>query len=143
MRASHTHHVPQVGFPQIAPVTKATAVSTAPTGAAARIVTSELVEGCVRVDDAEGLRRIGVSSAEASEQACFVPGALEPAAPAARFAAATPYTHVRLPAVFDDALLRRVRKELAQLHRTFKETDLFKVRVHRGGYFMVPLFLPS
>lgn len=33
----------------------------------ARIVTSELVEGCVRVDDAEGLRRIGVSSAEASE----------------------------------------------------------------------------
>ena len=33
----------------------------------ARVVTSELIEGCVRVDDAEGLRRIGVRPAEAAE----------------------------------------------------------------------------
>src|SRR5471032_3191302 len=33
-RASHTHQAPQVGLPQIAPVTSATTVIQAPTGAA-------------------------------------------------------------------------------------------------------------
>ena len=33
-RASHTHHVPHIGLPQIEPVTSASAVKTAPIGAA-------------------------------------------------------------------------------------------------------------
>ncbi len=51
------------------------------------------------------------------------------AANAARmsFRAAAPYTHVELHGLFEDARLRAVREELAQLQRTFKETDLFKV----------------
>ncbi|MEZ5894410.1 MAG: hypothetical protein R3C58_14860 [Parvularculaceae bacterium] len=39
-RASHTHHAPQVGLPQIAPVTSASAVNAAPGTAAARAATS-------------------------------------------------------------------------------------------------------
>ena len=35
IRASQTHQVPQVGLPQMAPVTSAIKVSAAPTGAAA------------------------------------------------------------------------------------------------------------
>ncbi len=43
------------------------------------------------------------------------------------FMSATPYTYVHLAGLLDDARLRAVREELSQLHRTFKETDLFKV----------------
>ena len=43
------------------------------------------------------------------------------------FDSAEPYTHVKLPGLFDEARLLAVRGELAQLQRTFKETDLFKV----------------
>lgn len=32
-RASHTHHVPHIGLPQVAPITRAIKVKTAPTGA--------------------------------------------------------------------------------------------------------------
>ena len=46
---SHAHHVPQVGLPQIAPVTNAIAVRTAPTGAAARIVTSAILIRQIRL----------------------------------------------------------------------------------------------
>ena len=43
-RASHTHHVPHIGLPQIEPVTSASAVKTAPIGAAAFNETS--ASGC-------------------------------------------------------------------------------------------------
>ena len=39
-RASHTHQVPHIGLPQIEPVTSASAVNTAPIGAAAFSATS-------------------------------------------------------------------------------------------------------
>ena len=45
----------------------------------------------------------------------------------AQFAASQPYLHIQLHDVFGDAALRAVRAELSSLHRTFKETDLFKV----------------
>ena len=60
----------------------------------------------------------------------LAPGALDPdatAAAAASFAASTPYTHVRLESLFDEAALLAVRRELGALSSTFKETDLFKV----------------
>ena len=55
---------------------------------------------------------------------------LGPAATAAArsaFASAYPYTYVQLAGLLDDTRLRAVRQELSKLHRTFKETDLFKV----------------
>ncbi len=52
-RASHTHHVPHIGLPQSEPVASASAVKTAPSGAAARIDTS-----------ASGCRQTSVPSAE-------------------------------------------------------------------------------
>ena len=39
-RASHTHHVPHIGLPQIEPVRSASAVKVAPIGAAALSATS-------------------------------------------------------------------------------------------------------
>ena len=42
--------------------------------------------------------------------------------------------HIQLHDVFGDAALRAVRAELSSLHRTFKETDLFKVwQIHLGN----------
>ena len=67
------------------------------------------------------------------------PGAtLKPrGAPSAVFAAgaldsppeltAFPYPHTSVGGLFDRSVLLSVRDELASLHRTFKETDLFKV----------------
>ena len=51
---------------------------------------------------------------------CFVPGALEAAGPAAQFAEATPYTHVRLQSVFDEALLLQV---IVSFRRTLLRLD--------------------
>lgn len=46
----------------------------------------------------------------------------------AAIAAAEPYTHGCIPALFSDTLLRRVRDEIAQnLHFTKKETDIYKL----------------
>lgn len=59
--------------------------------------------------------------------AVFAPDALQSSGPAASFKAALPYTHVKLPSLFDESTLLSVRKELQQLSSTFKETDLFKV----------------
>jgi len=55
---------------------------------------------------------------------------LAPAAAAAAqsaFASAHPYTYVQLAGLLDDTRLLAVRQELSKLHRTFKETDLFKL----------------
>ena len=55
---------------------------------------------------------------------------LGPAAAAAAqsaFASAHPYTYVQLADLLDDTRLLAVRQELSKLHRTFKETDLFKL----------------
>ena len=54
-RASHTHHVPHIGLPQIEPVTSASAVKTAPIGAAAFSATS-----------ASGCRQTSVPSADSA-----------------------------------------------------------------------------
>ena len=54
----------------------------------------------------------------------------KPAAAAAAqsaFASAHPYTYVQLADLLDDTRLLAVRQELSKLHRTFKETDLFKL----------------
>ena len=40
-RASHAHHVPQIGLPQIAPVASVSAVNSTPTVAAARATASK------------------------------------------------------------------------------------------------------
>ena len=66
-------------------------------------------------------------SADPPPPSVFAPDALEPSAPRAAFKEATPYMHVRLPSLFDEASLLSVRRELQQLSSTFKETDLFKV----------------
>ena len=42
IRASHTHQVPQVGLPQMEPVTRAMKVSAAPMGAQAFMATSAI-----------------------------------------------------------------------------------------------------
>ena len=55
---------------------------------------------------------------------------LGPAAAAAAhsaFVSAHPYTYVQLADLLNDMRLQEVRQELSKLHRTFKETDLFKV----------------
>ena len=42
-RASHTHHVPQIGLPQIEPVTRVIKANPAPIGAAATAKTYEIL----------------------------------------------------------------------------------------------------
>ena len=54
-------------------------------------------------------------------------GAEAAAAAQQSFASAHPYTYVKLHGLLDESRLLKVRNELAQLRRTFKETDLFKV----------------
>jgi hypothetical protein len=75
-------------------------------------------------------RRLEDATAEAPKAECFAVGALDrKASEAAKssFAAATPYPHVHLRSMFDEAVLLQVRGELRRLQSTFKETDMFKV----------------
>ena len=65
-----------------------------------------------------------------SVPAAFDPHALDAskaAAARAAFKSAKPYTHVHLYGLFEQESLLAVRRELGTLHRTFKETDLFKL----------------